>query len=99
MNPMMGTKFTAPEDHKSNWTHDYCKARVTEVLGYVESVLGEREHFVGESLSLADIAISTALGVWQGALGQEAPPSLAAHRKRMQSRPAYQRAVTAFRVK
>ena len=98
MNPMMGTKFAAPTDLKSNWTDGYCHARVTEMLGYVESVLGEREYLVGDGLSLADLAISTALGMWQGALGQQVPPGLAAHRKRMQARPNYQKAATAFGV-
>ena len=98
MNPMMGTKFAAPADLKSNWTDGYCQARVTEVLGYVESVLGTREYLVGDSLSLADLAISTALGMWQGALGQKIPAGLSAHRKRMQARPTYQKAATAFGV-
>jgi glutathione S-transferase len=98
MNPMMGTKFAAPADQKSNWTDGYCGARVTDVLAYADNVLGEREYFAGDGISLADIAISTALGVWQGALGREAPPGLAAHHQRMRARPAYQKAATAFRV-
>ena len=96
MNPLMGTLFSAPEDQKSNWTNGFCEARVAEGLDYVQSLLGERDYFVGEGLTLADIAVSTSLGMWRGALGKEIPTRLAAHRERMQARPAYQRASVAF---
>jgi glutathione S-transferase len=95
MNPLMGTKFAAPEDQKANWTNGFCEARVADMLGYVEGLL-EGDYFVGDGLTLADIAVSTSLGMWQGALGLEVPPKLAAHRARMQQRPAYQKAATAF---
>jgi len=96
MNPMMGTKFAAPEGEKANWTDGFCNARVTDGLTYVEALLGERKYFVGDGLTLADIAIATALGMWDGALGQPIPPGLAAHRERMRARLAYQKAATAF---
>lgn len=96
MNPLMGTKFAAPDDQKDNWTNAFCEARVSEGLDYAQSLLGDREFFVGDGLTLADIAISTSLGMWQGALGKEIPPGLAAHRARMQQRPAYQKAAVAF---
>jgi len=95
MNPLMGTKFAAPADQKVNWTNGFCEARAGEMLGYVESLL-EGDYFAGDGLTLADIAVSTSLGMWQGALGLEVPPKLAAHRGRMQARPAYQKAATAF---
>jgi glutathione S-transferase len=96
MNSLMGTKFVAPDDQKSNWTQGFCEARVNDALGYAQDLLGEREFFVGEGLTLADIAISTVLGMWKGALDRDIPPRLAAHRERMMERPAYQRAKTAF---
>jgi glutathione S-transferase len=96
MNPLMGTKFAAPADKQDNWTNSFCEARVADALGYAESLLGERAFFVGEGLTLADIAVSTGLGMWSGALGKAVPPRLAAHRERMMARPAYQRARDAF---
>ncbi|WP_293683117.1 glutathione S-transferase family protein [uncultured Phenylobacterium sp.] len=95
MNPLMGAKFAAPQGEKANWTNDFCEARVAGMLDYVESLL-DGDYFVGEALTLADIAISTSLGMWEGALGKAIPPRLAAHRERMQQRPAYQRAAVAF---
>lgn len=96
MNPLMGTKFAAPEDQKANWTRGFCEARVNDALAYAQELLGEGEYFVGGDLTLADIAVSTALGMWKGALDNEIPPRLAAHRERMMERPAYQRAKAAF---
>jgi len=96
MNPLMGTFFSAPEDQKANWTNGFCEAQVRQALGYAQDLLGDREFFVGDGLTLADIAVSTSLGMWAGALGKEIPPGLAAHRERMMARAAYQRAKSAF---
>ena len=98
MNPMMGTKFAAPADQKANWTDGFCDARVNDGLAYVEGLLGDRAFFVGDDLTLADIAISTVLGMWDGALGKPIPPTLAAHRDRMRARPSYQKAGVAFQA-
>ncbi len=95
INPQLGTKFAAPEDQKANWTRDFCQAQAAGMLGYLESLM-EGDHFVGGGLTLADIAVATALGMWDGALGLDVPPKLAAHRSRMQVRPAYQKAAAAF---
>lgn len=96
MNPLMGTKFAAPDDQKANWTQGFCNARVVDALGYAQDLLGEREFFVGDGLTLADIAVSTVLGMWKGALAKDIPPRLAAHRERMMERPAYRKAKAAF---
>lgn len=92
MNPLMGTRFVAPADQKSNWTQGFCQARVGDGLDYAVSLLGDHAFFVGDDLTLADIAVSTTLGMWQGALGQQIPPTLGLHRDRMMARPAYERA-------
>jgi glutathione S-transferase len=99
MNPLMGTKFAAPEADTVNWTNGFCEARVADALDYAESLLGKGDYFVGGGLTLADIAVSTSLGMWQGALGKAIPPKLAAHREWMMGRPAYQRARDAFSMK
>jgi glutathione S-transferase len=98
MNAMMGTKFAGPADQRSNWTDAFCAARVTDGLSYADSLLSGRDYFVGDHLTLADIAMSTALGMWQGALGKDIPAGLAEHRARMQARPAYQKAASAFQA-
>lgn len=92
MNPLMGTRFVAPAGQKSNWTQGFCEARVSDGLAYAVSLLGDAEFFVGDDLTLADIAMTTSLGMWEGALGNEIPPPLSLHRDRMMARPAYERA-------
>lgn len=96
MNPMMGTKFVAPDHQKANWTDAFCASRVADGLAYADGILGERDYLVGDGLTLADIAISTSLGMWRGALGKDIPTGLANHWARMQARPTYQKAIRVF---
>lgn len=96
INPQIATRFMAPEDQKTGWTQNFCRSRVADGFAYADGLLDGRDHFVGDALTLADIAISTALGMWVGVLNQPAPPGLAAHRAGMQARPAYQTALAAF---
>ncbi|MEM7779381.1 MAG: glutathione S-transferase family protein [Pseudomonadota bacterium] len=67
------------------WTEDAPPA-----LDYLESALGDEEFFVGDSLSIADIAVSCCF--MQGELVAETPlddwPNLAAHLERMKARPS-----------
>jgi glutathione S-transferase len=92
VNPMLAAHFMAPEDEKRNWSVRSLEARVERSIAYVASILGDRAFLVGDDLTLADISVTTALGMWQGALGKEVPPVLAAYRERLAARPAYQRA-------
>lgn len=63
-------------------------------LDYLDSELGEREWFVGDSLSVADIQLSFPLEAFaaRGGLGINYP-HLSAFLKRIHGRPAYQRAL------
>ena len=40
-NPLVATKFFAPEDKRANWTSDYLKATFAKRLGFVENHLGD----------------------------------------------------------
>lgn len=92
MNTLMSAHFAAPDADKRNWSVLGLEARMAHALGYVSDVLGDQPYLAGEAFSLADIAVSTALGVWRGALNGEIPDRLAAYRERLAARPAYQRA-------
>ncbi len=97
MNPLLGTLFGgAPEDQQRNWTVGFCEGGVANAVDYADSLLGDAEFFVGDGLTLADIAVTTSLFMWAGPLKKPIPPRLAAHRERMAERPAYQRAMAAF---
>jgi glutathione S-transferase len=92
MNPLMAAHFGAPEADKRNWTVLGTEARVEEAVRYVADMLGANPYLAGADLTLADIAVSTALGIWVGALGKSLPDRLVAYRERLGARPAYQRA-------
>jgi glutathione S-transferase len=92
VNTLLMAKFGAPEADKQNWSARAQDGRVDEFIAFVVKSLGDREYLVGSGLTLADIAISTSLGVWAGALGRELPAPIAAYRDRLHARPTYQRA-------
>lgn len=58
-------------------------------------MLGGGPFFAGADITLADISVSFALGIWNGALGKTLPDKLVAYRQRLAARPAYQRALAA----
>ena len=95
MNPMMAAHFGAPAEHKDNWSVRMMQGRAKQFIGYVEEKLGDRAFLVGDDLTLADIALSTTLGIWKGALNGEIPDRLVAWRDRLAARPAHQRAQAA----
>ncbi len=97
MNPLLAAHFAAPAEHKRNWSVENLEARAERQVGHLSRRLGDRPWFVGQDLTLADIAIETALVMWQGPLTKAAPPNLAAWRTRLAHRPAYQRAIAAHR--
>src|SRR4051794_23840994 len=68
-NPLIATRFVAPQAEKTNWTQGFCAGRIGDYVAYVGDLLGERRFLVGDELTLADIAVSTALGLWGGVLG------------------------------
>jgi glutathione S-transferase len=92
VNTLLAAKFGAPEADKTNWSVRVTEARIEQFLGFVADVLGDKPYLVGPSITLADIAISTAMGVYRGALDKALSPKLSAYQDRLQARPAYQRA-------
>ncbi|WP_375767250.1 glutathione S-transferase family protein [Archangium gephyra] len=92
LNPLMAAHFAAPEADKRNWSVRGIEDRVKQALAYVVGMLGSHPHVAGADFTLADIAMSTSLSMWRGALGQALPDPLAAYQERLAARPAYQRA-------
>lgn len=95
LNALLGTRFAAPESDKQNWQVSMHESVVKRDLAYLVQQLGDRDYLVGDSLTLADLAISTALGLWSGALKQDLPEALVRYRAHLSERPAYQRALAA----
>ena len=92
MNTLMAAHFAAPEADKRNWSVRGTEDRVEQSIAYVSDKLGDKPYLAGHDLTLADISIGTAFGMWKGALGKSLPEKLTAYRERLAARPAYQRA-------
>jgi glutathione S-transferase len=92
INPLLVAHFGAPDAEKRGWLVTTLEGRVEQAVKYVVDMLGDRPFLAGADLTLADISVSCALGIWRGALGKALPDRLAAYQDRLQARPAYQRA-------
>lgn len=62
-------------------------------LGYLNSELANRDYFVGDALSGADVQISFVAQIAIKGAGREAYPNLARFVDMLEARPAYQRAI------
>ena len=68
LNPLLAAHFVAPEADKRNWSVRGQEGRVKQAVGYVAEMLGSDPFLACGDLTLADISVSTALGIWRGAL-------------------------------
>ena len=93
IDPLLAAQFVAPEADKRNWSVRSQEARVERALGFLVGKLGAGPFLAGADLTLADISVCCALGIWRGALDGALPDSLVAYRERLAARPAYQRAL------
>jgi glutathione S-transferase len=94
-NPLVATKFVAPEDKRDNWTAQYLKSTFARRLGFVESNLGESAYIAGDRFTAADISVGYSIGMAGFAADIELSPKLKSYHERLMSRPAYQRASAA----
>jgi glutathione S-transferase len=95
MNTLMAAHFGAPEADKRNWSVRVVEAAVERAFAFAADKLGDNPYIAGKQFTLADMCISTGLGIWKGALNKTIPDKLAAYRDRLAERPAYQRALKA----
>jgi glutathione S-transferase len=92
LNPLLEAHFVAPDADKRNWSVCAQEARVEKAMHYVAGMLGDDPFLAGADLTLADISVTCALGMWRGALGRTLPDKLVSYCERLAARPAYQRA-------
>jgi glutathione S-transferase len=92
VNPLLAARFGASEVDKRNWSVVGLEQRVKRAVEYADTLIQSRPYLVGDDLTLADISVSCALGIWQGALGGQIHDGLSAYLERLRGRPAYQRA-------
>ena len=95
MNPLLAAHFSAPEADKRNWSVLAQEARVELAVRAAADVLGSGPFLAGAALTLADISVGCALGMWRTALGKTLREPLARYHERLTARPAYQRGLAA----
>ncbi len=93
-NPLVATKFFAPEDKRANWTNDYLKTTFAKRLRYLDDQLGGAQYLVGDRFTAADISVGYTIGMAGFAADIDLSPALQTYHERLKSRPAYQRAVS-----
>ncbi|KYF49045.1 glutathione S-transferase, partial [Sorangium cellulosum] len=79
LNTLLEAHFGAPEAEKRGFSVRSQQARVERAVRLVAELLGEGPYLAGDHLTLADISVSTALGIWRGALGHALPDRLVAY--------------------
>jgi glutathione S-transferase len=95
LNPLLTAHFMAPAADKGNWSVRAQQSRVEQAIDFAADMLGDEPFLAGADLTLADISVATALGIWRGGLDGALPDKLTAYRERLAARPAYQRALAA----
>ena len=92
-NPLVATRFMAPDDQKQNWTADYLKGAIIKRLEFVADRLGGKPYVAADRFTAADISVSYIVtGAKFAGIEGEIPPAIRAYHDNLAQRPAYERA-------
>jgi glutathione S-transferase len=92
-NPLVATRFMAPDDQKQNWTVGYLTNAITKRLEFVCERLGDNEYVAANRFTAADISISYIVSAAKFAgIEDKIPPRMRAYYDNLAQRPAFQRA-------
>ena len=69
------------------------QSEIANHLGFLDNEMNDRDYFVGDSLTGADVQLSFVAQIATRYLGKESYPKLAALADRIEARPAYHRAM------
>ncbi len=92
-NPLVATRFLAPEDQKQNWTATYLKSAIVKRLEFVGDKLGGKPFVAADRFTAADISVAYIVtGAKFAGIEEDIPASVRSYVAELQKRPAYQRA-------
>jgi len=95
LNPLVGTRFMAPEDQKDNFTARICRGVFARRVLALEGRLAESKHLAGDAFTAADISVAYALDLGEReGLADKYPLVVADYWVRMRDRPAYKQAAS-----
>ena len=93
-NPLVATRYLAPEDQKQNWTQNYLRGAIVKRLQFVADCLSGRPYAAANRFTAADISLAyIALGAKFAGTEHEIPPAFRTYVEHLAQRPAYQRAM------
>jgi len=92
-NPLVATRYMAPEDQKQNWTAGYLRGAIGKRLEFVAERLGDKPYVAADRFTAADISIAYIITA-SGFAGIEdiVPARVRAYYDNLAQRPAFQRA-------
>ncbi len=92
-NPLVATRFMAPDDQKQNWTVGYLTNAIVKRLEFVCERLGDNEYVAANRFTAADISISYIVSAAKFAgIEDKIPTRMRAYYDNLAQRPAFQRA-------
>ncbi|MDZ4689916.1 glutathione S-transferase family protein [Terricaulis sp.] len=92
-NPLVATRFMAPDDQKQNFTAGYLKNAILKRLEFVGQRLNGKPYVAADRFTAADISVAyIATGAKFAAIEDEIPASVKTYIENLWQRPAYQRA-------
>lgn len=92
-NPLVATRFMAPEGEKQNFTTGYLKNAIMKRLEFVGERLGGKPYVAADRFTAADISIAyIATGAKFVGIEDEIPATVKAYVANLWQRPAFQRA-------
>lgn len=92
-NPLVATKFLAPDDQKQNWTIEYLTNAIVKRLEFVCDRLGDNEFVAANRFTAADISVAYIVAASKFAgIDDKIPSRMRAYYDNLAQRPAFQRA-------
>ena len=91
-NPIVATRYMAPDDQKQNWTVDYLRSNIVKRLNFTADRLGDKPYVAADRFTAADLYVASFLhwGMMFGVV--EKRPAFEAYVKPHLERPAARRA-------
>lgn len=92
-NPLVATRFRAPEDQKQNWTVEYLTNAIVKRLDFVAERLGGRPYVAADRFTAADISVAYIVAASKFAgIEDRVPERMRTYYDNLAQRPAFLRA-------
>ena len=92
-NPLVATRFMAPDDQKQNWTTEYLTNAIVKRLEFVCERLGDGHYVAANRFTAADISAAYIVSAAKFAgIEDKIPARMRAYYDNLAQRPAFQRA-------